>query len=178
MANPEHLQIVKQGVEVWNQWRKQHSDITPDLTRANLSGAKLSRANLSEANLSGTVLRRANLREVNLRQANLGQVDLFEANLTRAFLGDVNLVGALLILTNFVKTNMSGADLSKVSFSETIFGDTNLTAVWGLETCRHIGPSTLDHRTLARSGPLPLAFLRGCSLNDWEIEVTKYHSIN
>ena len=36
----------------------------------------------------------------------------------------------------------------------------------GLETCRHRGPSTLDHRTLARSGPLPLAFLRGCGLPD------------
>ena len=36
----------------------------------------------------------------------------------------------------------------------------------GLETCYHDGPSTLDHRTLARSGPLPLAFLRGCGLPD------------
>jgi TIR domain len=28
------------------------------------------------------------------------------------------------------------------------------------------GPSILDHRTLAQSGPLPLAFLRGCGLPD------------
>ena len=40
----------------------------------------------------------------------------------------------------------------------------------GLETCHHIGPSTLDHRTLARSGPLPLAFLRGCGLSEALIE--------
>jgi hypothetical protein len=38
--------------------------------------------------------------------------------------------------------------------------------VQGLETCVHSGPSTLDHRTLARSGSLPLAFLRGCGLPD------------
>jgi hypothetical protein len=46
------------------------------------------------------------------------------------------------------------------------FGDTNLTAVRGLESCNHRGPSILDHRTLIRSGPLPLAFLRGCGLPD------------
>jgi hypothetical protein len=38
-----------------------------------------------------------------------------------------------------------------------------------------LGPSTLDHRTLAKSGPLPLAFLRGCGLSDWEIEATKLY---
>src|SRR5262249_56555477 len=48
----------------------------------------------------------------------------------------------------------------------TVFGDTTLTAIQGLETCQHYGPSTLDHRTLAKSGPLPLAFLRGCGLPD------------
>jgi hypothetical protein len=59
-----------------------------------------------------------------------------------------------------------GADLSEVQLSETVFGNTNLTAVRGLETCSHSGPSILDHRTLAKSGPLPLAFLRGCGLPD------------
>ena len=45
----------------------------------------------------------------------------------------------------------------------------------GIETCVHRAPSTLDHRTLAKSGRLPLAFLRGCGLNDWEIEATKLY---
>ena len=58
---------------------------------------------------------------------------------------------------------------------ETIFSNTDLTAVRGLETCHYDGPSTLDHRTLAQSGPLPLVFLRGCGLNDWEIEMTKLY---
>ena len=34
----------------------------------------------------------------------------------------------------------------------------------GLETCLYMGPSTIDYRTLQRSGPLPVAFLRGVGL--------------
>jgi hypothetical protein len=37
----------------------------------------------------------------------------------------------------------------------------------GLETCLYMGPSTIDYRTLQRSGPLPLAFLRGVGLPDY-----------
>jgi hypothetical protein len=36
MANPEHLEILKQGVMAWNQWRDQHRDIWPDLDAADL----------------------------------------------------------------------------------------------------------------------------------------------
>lgn len=32
MANPEHLDILSQGVEVWNEWRQSHPDVKPDLT--------------------------------------------------------------------------------------------------------------------------------------------------
>ena len=38
----------------------------------------------------------------------------------------------------------------------------------------HSGPSFLDHRTLARSGRLPLQFLRGCGLPDNLIEYLPY----
>ena len=48
--------------------------------------------------------------------------------------------------------------------SETIFANVDLSGCKGLETCRHHGPSIVDHRTLQRSGPLPLAFLRGVGL--------------
>ena len=42
----------------------------------------------------------------------------------------------------------------------------DLSTTKGLDTCTHEGPSVLDHRTLQRSGRLPLAFLRGCGLPD------------
>jgi hypothetical protein len=59
MANPEHLQILKQGVEAWNMWREQHRDIRPDLHGANfawadLAGARLSRADLHRAACTGS----------------------------------------------------------------------------------------------------------------------------
>ena len=50
MANEEHLKILKQGVEQWNQWRLENA-IRPDLSDANLSNADLSDADLSNANL-------------------------------------------------------------------------------------------------------------------------------
>ena len=40
----------------------------------------------------------------------------------------------------------------------------------GLDDCRHLGPSILDHRTLAKCWPLPPRFLRGCGLPDEFIE--------
>src|SRR2546429_9894236 len=32
MANQEHLDLLKQGVDVWNKWREEHPEIKPDLT--------------------------------------------------------------------------------------------------------------------------------------------------
>jgi hypothetical protein len=40
MANPEHLSILKQGVEAWNEWRRANY-IKPDLSRADLRDANL-----------------------------------------------------------------------------------------------------------------------------------------
>jgi hypothetical protein len=146
MANPEQLAILKRGVTQWNAWRQEHPDVTADLTKADLTKAELIRvnlsgANLNEANLLGAILVDANLREADLNKANLGRANLCMANL-------------------------SGANFADALFSETVFGETNLMSARGLESCTHLGPSTLDHRTLARSGPLPLAFLRGVCLPD------------
>src|SRR5262245_50560664 len=134
MANPEHLQIVQQGVDAWNAWRRQSRHLRPDLSQANLSRADLSAVNFSHADLSG-----AHLISADLAAADLSAADLHGADL-------------------------SGADLSHATLCATVFGATNLTAVQGLATCVHHGPSLLDHSTLTRSGPLPRAFLRGCGL--------------
>ena len=170
MANPEHLRLLTQGVRAWNVWRDQRKDIRPDLTGANLEWANLAGAVLTRTNLAGAVLIDANLTGAVLIEADLTQTTLIDATLTGA-----DLTGADLTETILTGVDLTGAYLSQVVLYETILGNTNLTATQGLETCHHHGPSTLDPRTLARSGLLPLAFLRGCGLNDWEIEATKLY---
>jgi uncharacterized protein YjbI with pentapeptide repeats len=101
--------------------------------------------------LSGVDLRGVDLRRADLRDAVLGGADLSGVDLSGAVLRGAGL---------------SGADLSGAILFETVFGNTDLTRIKGLETCGHLGPSTIDHRTLQRSGPLPSSFLRGVGLPD------------
>jgi hypothetical protein len=140
MANPEHVAKLKEGVEAWNQWRREAPDIIPNLNEADFSGA-------------------------NLAGANLGGVNLFGANLVGA-----ELIQALLYQANLSRANLGGADLTDALLAFTIFGDTNLAGAKGLEACRHSAPSIVDHLTLAQSGPLPLKFLRACGLPDVLLE--------
>jgi uncharacterized protein YjbI with pentapeptide repeats len=76
------------------------------------------------------------------------------------------LAGADLFFADFTHADLCWGDLTEARLCETLFIDSDLYGVRGLETCRHSGPSTVDHRTLAHSGPLPLLFLRGCGLPD------------
>jgi hypothetical protein len=73
-ASPEHLEILREGVEAWNRWRSGHLDITPDrcgadISRVDLWMANLSKANLAMANLSGADLTGAILSEARLEDA-------------------------------------------------------------------------------------------------------------
>ena len=88
MADQEQLKILQQGVAAWNEWRKKHPDIQPDLL-----GTTLRRAYLEEANLRGAILRGANLQNANLGGATLHEADLRGADLTEA-----NLAGAQLLI--------------------------------------------------------------------------------
>jgi hypothetical protein len=55
-------------------------------------------------------------------------------------------------------------------FLETIIGDVDLFDAIGLDATIHPGPSVIEQRTLGKSGPLPISFLRGCGLADNLIE--------
>jgi hypothetical protein len=44
--------------------------------------------------------------------------------------------------------------------------DVDLSQIKNLDAINHEGPSSVDYRTLQRSGPLPLSFLRGVGLPD------------
>ena len=56
MANAEHLDLLQQGVDVWNAWRTKQPTIMPDLAKADLSVLDLSKANLSDTDLHGADL--------------------------------------------------------------------------------------------------------------------------
>ncbi len=152
MANQEHLDILKQGVELWNQWRKENPDIDPDLSgadiscfqlghadflRANLSGANLSAANLEDANLSKAGLRGANFTVANLKGADLshttlwdghfgnlnaGYADFRDANLSHTLLGGIDLSHV-----NLAGANLRGADLGGVNLSDANLIGTDFT---------------------------------------------------
>ena len=210
MANEEHLKILKQGVGAWNRWHRKYLFIRPDLSEANLSGAdligvdlsdvNLRRANLTSANLSEADLRRVELRRADLRrayliEANLSSAKLSEADLRKAALSKGNLVlanlseadlrQATLFEANLDRADLSGADLSEANVGWTTFGAVDLSAVKGLDTVKHFGPSTIGIDTIYRSkGNIPEVFLRGAGVPDTFItqisslveKVTQYYS--
>jgi len=197
MANPEHLAILERGVEPWNQWREEHREVCPDLSdavlqRANLGGANLRGADLRRVdfreaelrgtNFSGARLRRAifyradlsgaDLGEASVAQANLIGADLHEANLSQADLSGALLSwailkGAKLYGANLGGSNLRDAELTDVRLRDTIFADVDLSAVKGLETAVHEGPSTIGIDTIYNSrGKIPEVFLRGCGVSE------------
>ena len=155
MANQQHVEIIRQGVKSWNTHVERNREV-----RANLSGAYLVGASLSHAWLNW-----ADLRKVNLREADLSAADLVGADLSGADLRAVNLSSANLRQANLSDANLTGADLSHAVIKWTIFANNDLTAVKGLTSVRHAGPSTLGIDTLLRSdGVIPEVFLRGVGL--------------
>jgi len=182
MANPEHLAILKKGVEEWNQWRKDHPTVIPglvyaDLVEANLNNANLSGTDLREAGLIGANLWGANLSGANLGGADLRAAKLYGANLTRTYFGRANLR-----LTDLARADLTGADLTKANLTLarvgfTTFVNVDLSGVEGLETLKHIGPSSIGIDTIYRfKGKIPDVFLRGAGVP--EIFIRYIESLN
>lgn len=151
MANQEQIALLSQGVEVWNEWRKDHPEVPINLSRANLTdidlraanlhkaimiganfmGANLSQANLCEvslwkANLRGAILSKANLKDANLIEADLCAASLQKANLYNVNLYKADLHGANFGRAYFYRADLSEADLSQANLSEVYLCEANL----------------------------------------------------
>jgi hypothetical protein len=171
MANPEHLEILRQGVKTWNRWRKDQRMVMPDLSGTGLIGVKLSKALLYSVDLRMVDLRRANLNGAELSMANLSGganlngADLSEANLSMTNLRETKLRKADLRGALLRSADLGGADLSGATVGLTAFGDNDLSTVKGLNTVKHFAPSTIGVNTIFRSqGKIPEAFLLGCGV--------------
>lgn len=154
MANQEHLKILRQGTETWNQWRKENPETEPDLSEItfvedNLSKRNFTKTNFTKAQFWNTCLWESNLKGANLKEANLW-------------------------LTNIHNTNLKGATLENASLFYSVFANVDLNDVSGLDTIWHIGPSTIGIDTLYKSkGNISETFLRGCGLPDAFIECAR-----
>jgi len=123
----QQLDLLRQGRDVWNAWRKQHAEIHPDLSDADFSHDDLRGADLRGADLSGADLRGTDLRNTNLSNANLSDADLRDADLTGANITSANLNEANLSCADLSNADLSNADLSGANLNEANLGRANLS---------------------------------------------------
>lgn len=117
MADDFQVQLLKEGVTNWNEWRVLNPNIKIDLT-----GSDLSKLNLVNANLLG-----ANLTSVNLEGSNLTTARLEKAKIISSNLKDVILPGAFLVDANLTDTHMEKANLSATFLTRAYLKKVNLT---------------------------------------------------
>ena len=156
--------------ELWGRFLAEADLSEAHLSGADLRGADLCASDLWEADLRSADLSEADLTEANVFEANLSEADLSSANLREADLRGANLSGVRFPFTNLLATDLTGAQLRRASFTETVFANTSLRQVKGLETVEFFDRCTIDLRTIELSWPLPESFLRGCGLSDTFIQ--------
>lgn len=139
MANEEQLDILRQGVEAWNQWRKQSPDIEPDLSDSYLDNAKLVEFNFSKTNFYGSHLFRANFYGADLKKADLSYAFLNNAHFATADLSEAKLYRTRLENANFFNAHLnfsylSFANLEKASFYGASLREADLTYAYVSES--------------------------------------------
>jgi len=184
MANPKHLEILQQGVEVWNTWRIRHPEIVPDLIDADLREVNLDVAvyvhpdnpepdpdpygiDFSEALLERVLFNGHDLWMPDFRAARLVGAEFEGARIQLANLQGASLRGATLFRTNIFGSDMTGTDCTSAIMGETVLSELDLSTAIGLEAVDHRAPSIIGFDTLIKShGTIPTSFLRGCGIPD------------
>lgn len=161
MANKQHVKVLKQGIEVWNDWRKKNPEIKPNLKSANLASADLRGADLHGSDLRGANLFEANLYEAKVHGADLKKAiligaNMWEADLFGADLSEANLTGAELFRALIREANLDKANLTQADLSHTNLGDVRLRGAI-------LRDANLQEANLVNAD-LSGADLRGCSI--------------
>jgi uncharacterized protein YjbI with pentapeptide repeats len=175
MANPEHLDIIKQGVKVWNKWREQNPGILPNLEGAHLIGANLNHAHLGGAYLNQAHLSRANLFQANLYHATLNGAHLDSADLRGSDLAASYLDGAKLIKAHLIGANLNRAHLSGASLTEANLNSADLS--WADLTRTDLTGAGLYEAKFSKArleeNNFNSAIMRGTVLGDVDLSTAK-----
>jgi uncharacterized protein YjbI with pentapeptide repeats len=156
MSNQEQVEILKQGVQVWNKWQASNPGFQIDLFGAELGGADLRQAHLSGADLRQANLWKADLWKTDLSEADLSGASLMGASLSRADLGGAHLMGAHLMGANLNEADLREADLSGADLREADLSGADLRGA-------HLMGTNLKRADLS-GADLRDADLRGTSL--------------
>lgn len=119
MANSKHIEILREGVDFWNQWREKNPTIIPDLSDYNLTGNKFGGINFSNANLQKTGLGYTELTSANLNNANLSHAAFRGALVHSSTFQKANLFGTLFLQANLMACDFTNANLYKAKLNET-----------------------------------------------------------
>ena len=152
MAREEHVAILKQGVDVWNQWRAENPELQPDLSRVNFWNLEpgdpylmealwnvwfpdpmaysLKNVNFDSTNLRGVCLSSADLRGARFKQADLSFADLRHATVDQADFTNATLKAVKLNGLQASRANLSGADLENSDLSEAHLNEANLAKAY------------------------------------------------
>ena len=126
MANQEQLEVLKQGVHIWNKWREENPNTKINLRKADLSDANLIGVDLSDADLSYANLDKTNLAYANLRRAKLFLTLMIGAGLNNADLTNANLTHAQLSYADLSEANLTGANLTNADLMRANLVDTEI----------------------------------------------------
>jgi hypothetical protein len=163
MANQEQIDLLKKGVEPWNQWRKEHPEVKPDL-----SFGVFIRTDLSRANFNSTILHRTTF----TGEAPLGY-DFLKGDFLMAqeSLCNIDLSRADLRGTYFYQPILDETDFSYTHITQSIFRNIDLRQLKGLDKCEFSWRSSIDIDTIYLSqGKIPEVFLKGAGVPDSFIE--------
>jgi uncharacterized protein YjbI with pentapeptide repeats len=175
MADPKHLELLKQGVDAWNAWREKEPSVHPNLAQANLIEVDLRRANLCGVNLSGANLSGANLSKADLSGANLSRANLNSAKLWGTKLNDTMLRRAFISRADLDGANLRGADLREAQLYEVDLSRANLNEANLNEA--HLSGANLSGATLGGAN-LSRADLSGTDLSYAQLNKAKLLGAN
>lgn len=168
MANSEHLNLLQQGVDAWNEWRERNPEIIPDLSGTSLIEADFGGANLRNVTLSGADWYEATLNSSDLTGADLSNSLFVKGDFQRVDFSGANFSGAKFLITNFAMANFNKANLKGADLSGSIFYMTKLVDA-------DLRGARLFSANLTEAN-LQGADLTGCSIygiSVWNVDLTK-----
>jgi len=133
VANLTCVRYIKQGVSIWNSWKKVHADT--DLSNIDLTGACLPGIDLEGADLVGT----------DFTEANLNGSSLYEARLTRAILHNTDLSQSDMRGSDLSDAELVGADLTRCDLDGSVVRNTKFSgAMMQHASLRHAKTQNVD----------------------------------